>query len=285
MLTNEEKRELMALAAERERRRQERRLFEYRPYPKQLEFHAAGAEHRERLLMAGNQQGKTWSAGAEVAMHLTGEYPEAGQMFYPTEEKLRHQIAHTRDNRELLNLEGLLENLGLLGLYGADIYPNGWPGIRFDRPVWWWAASVAGAATRDNPQRILIGPPSSEALWGTGAIPKANLIKDGRMRFNRAVGTPNLIDTILVTHKSGGDSILGFKTYEQGRERWQGPTLDGVWYDEEPPLDIYEEGLTRTNTSEGPNMISFTPLQGWSSVVRLFLSEDDELDAKPTEAA
>jgi phage terminase large subunit-like protein len=36
------------------------------------------------------------------------------------------------------------------------------------------------------------------------------------------------------------------------REEWQGETLDWVWFDEEPPLDIYTEGLTRTNRSQGP---------------------------------
>jgi microcystin-dependent protein len=34
-------------------------LATYRPYPKQQAFHAAGASHRERLFMAGNQLGKT----------------------------------------------------------------------------------------------------------------------------------------------------------------------------------------------------------------------------------
>jgi hypothetical protein len=52
------------------------RLGTYEPYPKQHEFHAAGAEHRERLLMAGNQVGKTFCGAAEAAMHLTGLYPE-----------------------------------------------------------------------------------------------------------------------------------------------------------------------------------------------------------------
>lgn len=47
----------------------------YDPYPKQMEFHANGATFKERLLMAGNRLGKTYSAGMEVAMHLTGEYP------------------------------------------------------------------------------------------------------------------------------------------------------------------------------------------------------------------
>lgn len=51
------------------------RLADYAPYPKQREFHAAGANHRERLLMASNQSGKTLAAAMEVAMHTTGQYP------------------------------------------------------------------------------------------------------------------------------------------------------------------------------------------------------------------
>jgi hypothetical protein len=62
-------------AAERARRLTEDRLKYYKPYPKQREFHAAGATARERLLMAGNQLGKTLAGGFEVAMHATGRYP------------------------------------------------------------------------------------------------------------------------------------------------------------------------------------------------------------------
>ena len=51
-------------------------LRHYLPYPKQAQFHAAGKNHRERLLMAGNQTGKTWAAAMELAMHVTGLYPE-----------------------------------------------------------------------------------------------------------------------------------------------------------------------------------------------------------------
>jgi len=61
---------------ERARRARQNRLQYYRPYPKQAEFHAAGATHRERLLSASNQSGKTWSASFETAMHLTGLYPD-----------------------------------------------------------------------------------------------------------------------------------------------------------------------------------------------------------------
>lgn len=61
---------------ELERRAATRKLEAYRPYPKQAEFHVAGREHRERLLMAANQVGKTLAAGAEVAMHVTNRYPD-----------------------------------------------------------------------------------------------------------------------------------------------------------------------------------------------------------------
>lgn len=51
-------------------------LFFWKPYAKQREFHSAGKTFRERLLMAGNQLGKTLCAGNEAAMHATGIYPD-----------------------------------------------------------------------------------------------------------------------------------------------------------------------------------------------------------------
>lgn len=47
----------------------------YEPYPKQLEFHELGASKIERGFFAGTQLGKTEAGAAEMAMHLTGEYP------------------------------------------------------------------------------------------------------------------------------------------------------------------------------------------------------------------
>ena len=74
---------MQSLTAEKTRRLTENRLEYYKPYDKQIAFHAAGATHRERLLMAGNQLGKTLAGGFEVAMHATGRYPSwwAGRRF------------------------------------------------------------------------------------------------------------------------------------------------------------------------------------------------------------
>ena len=153
-------------------------------------------------------------------------------------------------------------------------YPEWWRGKTFDRPVMLWAAGVTGESTRDNPQRVLIGPPAIKELWGTGMVPFDCLLDRALVR-----GTADLLDYAVVRWGGGGDvppgeSILRFKSYEQGREKWQGPTLHGVWFDEEPPLDIYVEGLTRTNATGGITIVTFTPLHGMSEVVMLFLTED-----------
>lgn len=90
------------------------------------------------------------------------------------------------------------------------------------------------------------------------------------------MGTPDALDSVVVKHVSGGTSTLGFKSYDQGREKWQGETLDLIWFDEEPPEDIYYEGLTRTNATGGSVFLTFTPLLGMSGVVRRFLMEHSE---------
>ena len=150
-------------------------------------------------------------------------------------------------------------------------YPDWWQGKRFDRAVRLWAAGETRSSTRDTVQKLLLGPPEIEEEWGTGAIP-GGAIKWSAIR--RAAGVANAIDSLIVKHVSGHVSTLLFKAYEQGRSAWQGETLDGVWFDEEPPMDVYFEGLTRTNATGGIVMVTFTPLKGMSEVVRTFLSDD-----------
>lgn len=51
------------------------KIAQYKPYPWQKEYHAAGVANPERMLMAANRVGKTISAGCEISYHLTGDYP------------------------------------------------------------------------------------------------------------------------------------------------------------------------------------------------------------------
>jgi phage terminase large subunit-like protein len=57
------------------RARQQNRLYSFAPYERQRAFFELGATRRERLLMAGNQVGKSEAGAFEMACHLTGEYP------------------------------------------------------------------------------------------------------------------------------------------------------------------------------------------------------------------
>jgi phage terminase large subunit-like protein len=216
-----EKEALLQVLEQKERHLRENRLLYYKPYKKQMEFHSAGSilGVRERLLAAGNQLGKTLSAGAETAMHLTG------------------------------------------------MYPDDWKGKKFHAPTAGWAASVTGQVTRDAAQRILMGPPGQ---WGTGMIPADRIVE-----YKRAPhGVPDALESVTVRHNSGGLSRLTFKSYDQGREKFQGDTLDFVWLDEEPSdYDLYIEALTRTNATKGILYMTFTPLLGMTSVVKRFLTE------------
>jgi len=78
-LSEDEKRELYELLRLRDLRAKRNRLATYAPYAKQVEFHTAGADFRERLFMAGNQLGKTWAGAYETAMHLTADTRPAGR--------------------------------------------------------------------------------------------------------------------------------------------------------------------------------------------------------------
>lgn len=71
-----DKREIVALLEERERRQERRKLFSYRPYGFQEKLHAASATYSQVLLMAGNQVGKSVAGAHELAFHLTGLYPD-----------------------------------------------------------------------------------------------------------------------------------------------------------------------------------------------------------------
>lgn len=68
----EQIRDTLKKAAERKRFRA---IDFFTPYDKQKAHFALGTTCSERLLMAGNQQGKTYAGAAEMAYHLTGQYP------------------------------------------------------------------------------------------------------------------------------------------------------------------------------------------------------------------
>ena len=71
-----------------------------------------------------------------------------------------------------------------------------------------------------------------------------------------------VIDFILVRNVFGSLSKIGFRSCDQGREKFQGASLDFVWFDEEPPSDIYTECKMRVLDRQGEIFGSMTPLKG-----------------------
>ena len=72
--------------------------------------------------------------------------------------------------------------------------------------------------------------------------------------------------------------VIEFKTFEQGREKLQSAKLIGCWFDEEPPLDIYEEVYTRTVDYNAPIIMTFTPLMGLTwTYERIFNRPDKDV--------
>jgi len=157
--------------------------------------------------------------------------------------------------------------LHLTGLYAEWEAATGltWEGRRWDRPVRGWAGSETFETTRDGVQRLLLGDPRIPDRWGTGMIPAACLVG-----VSRHPGVPDAVAAMMVRHVSGGISTLGTRSFDQGRRKWAGETLDFVWFDEEPPEDVYIEGRTRTNATGGMVWLTFTPLLGMTAVVRSF---------------
>lgn len=157
-------------------------------------------------------------------------------------------------------------------LHLTGLYPSWWNGRRFDRPIRAWAAGETSTLVRDVQQKKLCGQPGVEEAFGTGFIPKHLFIE----RPSLARGVTDAYDTMQIRHASGGISTCTFKSYEQGRTKFQGEPVDLIWCDEEPPMDIYSECLTRTTATKGMVLITFTPLKGKSAVVIRFMDEPSE---------
>lgn len=145
-------------------------------------------------------------------------------------------------------------------------YPDWWDGRRFDRPIEAWAAGDTSETTRDIVQNAMMGPLGD---LGTGLLPAANIIGEPTKR----AGVSGAMDTARIRHVSGGVSLLGFKSYDQGRKKFQGTAKHVCWCDEEPPSDVYDEMMLRLMTTDGIMIGTFTPLTGLSEIVLRYLPD------------
>ncbi len=149
-------------------------------------------------------------------------------------------------------------------VWTTGVYPDWWEGKYWPHATNGWAAGDTSETVRDIIQLELLGPPGDH---GTGMLPAESII-----RTTPRTGTPDAIKDIYIEHAPTGDrSYCGLKTYDQKRKSFQGTAKHWIWNDEEPPMDVYTEEITRLMTTKGVLINTFTPLSGLSDVVLSFL--------------
>lgn len=132
-----------------------------------------------------------------------------------------------------------------------------------------WVVSLSTQVQRDVAQQKIL------------SYLNKNWIREIVMLSGRKDSLENgVIDYITVKNVFGGESKIGFKSCDQGREKFQGTSLDYVWFDEEPPHDIYKECRMRVLDKCGEIYGTMTPLKGLTWVYNeIYLNEnqDDEI--------
>ena len=153
----------------------------------------------------------------------------------------------------------------------TGLYPDWWPGKKFAKPVTAFVAGEGWEQVARVLQDELIGTKDIKIREqiGTGAIPKHCIVTD-TMRCDGA----NVIG-VEIRHTSGANSYLLFGNYTQEVRNLQGFKLDFVVFDEQPPDDIFSELVTRTATTQGQVLCSFTPLKGLNGLVSKFWYEEE----------
>ena len=231
----------------------------------------ADARQQEALAVAAEVEGLLELTEQRAARNkLATLYPETGPL--RRELYAKHMIffaaGRTYQERCMMAANRVGKTWGVGGyetaLHLTGRYPDWWEGRRFATPIEAWVAGDTAETTRDIVQAALMGPPAG---LGTGLIPADAIVGEP----SRRSGATGAIDTARIRHVSGGVSLLGFKSYDQGRRKFQGTAKHAVWLDEEPPADVYDECMLRLMTTDGLMLCTFTPLNGLTEIVRRFL--------------
>ena len=197
--------------------------------------------------------------------------------FRPFQHQLKFFSTGTSDRRGILAANRIGKTVSTCyetAMHLTGRYPVWWTGRRFDKPV---TAMVAGEGWSQVAlvlQNELLGTNDVKIrdAIGTGAIPRECIIQD-TMRSDGA----NCIG-VEIRHSSGAKSYLLFANYTQEVRQMQGFKLNLAVFDEQPPDDFFSEIVTRTATTQGQVLCSFTPLKGLNGLVSKFWNHETGYD-------
>ena len=225
---NDLRRQAKRMYTEMQYRQKYRRLDFYKPNRKQLEFH--NTIMPERMLRAGNQEGKTHASAAEMAMHATQLYPgwHEGRTFLVK-----------------LKVERPFDFLG-------------------------WIAAPTAEKVRDGMQTKLFGNIMDEKGLGTGLIPLDNIVGRPSMSrgisnfIDSATIRRDNGGEAVIRQKAYAQNRQAFEgescdvicVDEDIKGETNGP--------------IYTECQARTTTTRGIIIVTMTPLLGLTPIRRRF---------------
>jgi phage terminase large subunit len=185
---------------------------------------------------------------------------------YNTGKKVhKKQIAfHKSDKRIKAFFGGNRVGKTVAGAVEAVCHALGYSRFRKLKPSSGWVVSLSGDVQKEVAQKEIL-------RW----LPKKEIsniiVRHGRKDDLEG----SLIEKIVL--KNG--QFIGFKTCEQGRESFQGASLGFIWFDEEPPLDIYQECQMRIIDQKGDMWFTMTPLKGLTWIYNLvYLNERNDPD-------
>jgi len=194
--------------------------------------------------------------------------------FKPFEHQQRFFDTGTSDRRGILAANRIGKTVSTCSetaMHLTGQYPEWWRGKRFDKPI---TAMVAGEGWSQVAlvlQNELLGTNDVKIReqLGTGFVPRDCIVTD-TMRSDG----PNCIG-VEIRHQSGSNSYLLFANYTQEVRQMQGFKLNLAVFDEQPPDDFFSEIVTRTATTQGQVLCSFTPLKGLNGLVSKFWNHEE----------
>lgn len=95
-----------------------------------------------------------------------------------------------------------------------------------------------------------------------------------------------IIKELVIDAGDGRESLITFKSYEQGREKAQGAGKVLIWFDEEPPKDLFEECFVRQDAGVIVKIImTMTPIKGMTWIYDDIYLKTDNPDNFVSEAS
>jgi phage terminase large subunit-like protein len=134
----------------------------------------------------------------------------------------------------------------------------------------WGAQETARVALGEHdwiqPGEIWIAGPSYDDQKDTTQKKLLTYLPEHRIH-DRTWLRKGILKELVIDAGNGRQSKITFKSYEQGREKFQGAGKVLIWFDEEPPKDIWEEAFVRQEAGVMLYLIlTMTPIKGMTWV-------------------